>query len=289
MRLLSIACLFFAFTSHAQKTPELFAPNVISQKGVFGFTLSPKGDEAFWVQSNGGRDTLWIMRASYEKGVWKTPELAGFSGKAGWKDVDPIFSPDGKTILFQSTRPVPGKPERTGFDIWAVKKQGKNWSEPYHLGNDINTDASESFASVTNSGSIYFMKDNPDGRGKSDIYVSRLSKGAYTVPENLGLPINTSFRESNPYISPKEDFIIYFSNDSSGYGDVDLFISFREKGGWTKPKNLGPTINSSIAEFCPFYHAQTKKLYFCRQIQSPGKRIKENVWVVSFDPEDYRD
>ena len=149
MRLFLIAGVLAVFQIHAQQTAEMFAPGLISDNGVFGFTLSPKGDEAFWVKSNGGRDTLWIMHARNVKNTWQTPEIASFSGKTGWKDIDPVFTPDGKTILFQSNRPVADRPDRTGFDLWAVNKQGKSWGEPYHLGNTINTDASESFASAT--------------------------------------------------------------------------------------------------------------------------------------------
>jgi hypothetical protein len=274
---------------HAQVTPELVAPGLIADNGVFGFTLSPNGDEAFWVKSNGGRDTLLIMWAKYKDGTWTRPELAPFSGNVLWKDIDPVFAPDGKTVLFQSNRPVAGKPARTGFDIWAVQKKADGWSAPYHLGNNINTDESESFASITKAGTIYFMKSNPDGKGQSDIFYSERKQELFGTPVNVGAPINTTFRESNPYISAKGDFLIYFSSDSTGYGDVDLFISFKKNGQWTKPKNLGNVINSSTGEFCPFYHAPSKRLYFCRTEQVPGKKRKENVFVISFDPYQYRE
>ncbi len=109
----------------------------------------------------GEGDTLVILQSDKIKGRWTKPVRVSFSATdAQWKDIDPIFSPDGKTVLFQSTRPVPDRPNRTGFDIWAVDKTATGWTAPYHLGNVMNTDASESYASVTRKGDIYFMKDH---------------------------------------------------------------------------------------------------------------------------------
>jgi hypothetical protein len=278
MRLTLILFLIGSIQTKAQ----IFEPGLISNNGVFGFTLSPKGDEAFWVQSNGGRDTLIIMQSHKVKGVWQQPTPATFSGNSEWKDIDPMFSPDGKMLLFQSTRPVESKPDRKGFDIWAVRKTKEGWGNAYHLGNDINSDASESFASITTTGTIYFMKENPNGQGLSDIYSSVFKKGIYQTPINIGSTINTPFRESNPFISGEEDFLIYFSSDSTGYGDVDLYISYKRKNKWTVPENLGKPINTSIGEFCPFYHQGEKRLYFSRTQQNENGRRTKNIYMHPF-------
>jgi hypothetical protein len=279
----------FCQSIEAQIEPSIFEPGIISDDGVFGFTLSPDGKEAFWVKSNGGRDTLIIMTSVKARGKWQKPTPAFFSGKPGvWKDIDPVFSPDGTTLLFQSDRPVQGKPERKLFDIWAIKKTSSGWGEPYHLGNEINTDVAESYASVAVSGNLYFMKQNPDGIGNSDIYVSKLSNGKYLSPENVGAPINTPFRESNPFISPDEDYMIYFSSDSTGFGEVDLMITFNGKEGWSQPQNLGTPINSEMGEFCPFVHDNQKRLYFSRTIQKGNGRRTENIYSINFDVNNFR-
>ena len=279
----SLITFFICICCTAQEA-QLFEPGLISDAGVFGLTLSPDGNTALWVKSNGKRDTLIILQSDKINGRWTKPVAASFSSKdAKWKDIDPIFSPDGKTVLFQSNRPVPDRPSRTGFDIWAVDRTNEGWTAAYHLGNTINTDASESYASVTRQGHIYFMKDNPAKAGNSDIYVSRKINAVYQEPENIGLPVNTaSFRESNPFISPDEDYILYFSSDSTGLGEVDLYISFKKNGKWMQPKNLGPKINSTLAEFCPFYHEKEKRLYFSRQKKGEG-RMYEDVYFIEID------
>ncbi len=287
--LITATILTTTFVS-AQKLPQVFEPGIISTGGEFGLTISPDSKTAFWVKSNGGRDTLIILQSEKRNGKWQKPVTAAFStATAEWKDIDPIFSPDGKSVLFQSNRPVPGQPQRKGFDIWQSTKTKTGWSEAQHLGNVINTDSSESFASISNNGTIYFMKVNEDGKGTSDIYYSKKINGAYQTPQNIGLPINTTERESNPFISANEDYIIYFSTDPKGYGDVDLYISFKKDGKWSEPKNLGLPINSVDAEFCPFVHEKEKRIYFARQKKIAGSsRFKEEFYWFPFDVNQYR-
>ncbi|MBK8635118.1 MAG: PD40 domain-containing protein [Saprospiraceae bacterium] len=277
---------FCHFLTVAQNTPQIINSKSISGVGEFGFTCSPNEKIALWVKSGGKRDTLVIMQANKVKGKWSTPKLASFSNNGQWKDIDPIFSPDGKVVYFQSNRPRPDGTDANGFDIWAVKLLGNQWAEPYHLGMVLNTDSSESYASVASNGNLYFMKENENKQGNSDIYISKFTNYEYQLPTNVGLPINTlAFRESNPFIAPDESYIIYFSSDTTGFGEVDLFISFHEHGKWSTPKNLGHPINSTVAEFCPFVNK--KKLYFTRQEKGPDRMI-EHIYSVDFDPNLYK-
>jgi Tol biopolymer transport system component len=274
--------------THGQQTLGMFEPNNISNDGVFGLTISPDSKIALWVLSKGKRDTLRIMESIKENGKWTKSRTASFSSAAGeWKDIDPMFSPDGKTVLFQSNRNTDRQPDRKDFDIWAVKLTDAGWTKPYRLGGNINSDASESYASMTKDGTIYFMKENDNKVGLSDIYYSTLKDGKYQKPKNIGLPINTNERESNPYISPAEKYIIYFSSDKNGFGDVDLYISFKRKNKWSTPKNLGSSINSKVAEYCPFVHQKENRLYFSRQ-EKQGDRFKENLYFIDFDVNKYK-
>ncbi|HOY18683.1 MAG TPA: hypothetical protein PLC89_15380 [Haliscomenobacter sp.] len=286
----SLLLLFSFFTPQytTAQIAEIFAPGVISDGGVFGLTLSPDGKTAVFVRAYGGRDSLHLFIAQFENGNWSTPVRAPFStsGKK-WSDIDPAFSPDGKLLLFNSNRPLAAGQSKEDFDIWGVKRTQTGWGEAFHLGTVINTDSSDIYATVANSGNIYFSSNRAGGQGKLDIYLSEYRNGAYQKPQNLGAEINTQNHDSNPFISPKEDYLIFWRQDPGGFGASDLYISFKKKNTWTKAVNLGPTINTEIGEFCPFMQPKGKKLFFARTRVNGAARV-ENIYSIDFSAKQFK-
>src|SRR5690349_17073186 len=55
------ALLLAAALSTASPGDGMFEPRLVSDNGVFGFTLSPDGQHALWVQSGGARTKLVIV------------------------------------------------------------------------------------------------------------------------------------------------------------------------------------------------------------------------------------
>lgn len=56
---------------------------------------------------------------------------------------------------------------------------------------------------------------------------------------------------------------MFCSKNPSGFGEDDLYVSFREDdGGWTEAINLGEKINSSQSENRPFITTDGKHLFF---------------------------
>jgi hypothetical protein len=281
---MNIFSLLFAAVLSAAPGDGMYEPGLVSDNGAFGFTLSPDGQHALWVQSGGGRKRLVIVESRKVDGKWQAPMPVPFSSTDGARDIDPAFAPDGKSIIFQSNRPVPDKPARKGFDIYTVALQDGRWGPAVHLGHDINSDDSESSGAVAADGTIYFMKNGAES--KSDLWRSRRIGGRYGVPERLTAPVNSGpWRESNPFIAADQSYLLYFSDAPGGAGDVDLYISFQGKDGWSTPHNLGAPFNTALAEFTPWVHGG--RLYLARQAKE-GERFIENIYSYPFDPERYR-
>ena len=76
--------------------------------------------------------------------------------------------------------------------------------------------------------------------------------------------ISTSGNEADPYIAPDESYIIFSSVRAGGLGEGDLYISFNQKGKWTAPRSLGPTVNTSDYEYTPLVSPDKKHFFFSR-------------------------
>jgi len=279
-----LAALLFLTISYpplaAQNQALIYEPGIISDDGAFGFTLSPDGRTAYWVMSKGKRDTLRIVMAERQgDGKWQAPVVAPFSTERGlWKDIDPMFSPDGNLLIFQSNRPSAVRQDTKRFDVWMVQRTPTGWTSPVPFDPVINTDSSESFLSIANSGNVYYTVEN--GRHQGDLFMAKRKGKQYDKPQRLLPPLNSDARESNPFIAPDESYLIYAAPAPGGQGDSDLFISFRQRRGWSKPINLGTGINSSQNEFCPFLHPGEDRLYFTRMQRTTSRNV-ENIYYVT--------
>ena len=58
-------------------------------------------------------------------------------------------------------------------------------------------------------------------------------------------------------------YLVIAMEDRSTFGDMDIYVSFRQSNGtYSKPKNLGPTINTAGTEPSVFLSADGKTIYF---------------------------
>jgi len=177
------------------------------------------------------------------------------------------FSPDGKTLYFSSTRPIPGQKARV-FGIWKVERTENGWGEPVALPAPINSgDGHWNWgASVTRDGTIYFASDR-DQPGRPNIYRAKLANGAYQTPEKIGPEVNSEFNDSDPFVSGDESLLFFTSLGEEGppfrhreralytggfpYARGDIYVSVRKDGKWTKAKHLEHGANTVFDEGYP--------------------------------------
>jgi Tol biopolymer transport system component len=226
--------------------------------------------------------TLTVMMSELRGDRWSEPIVAPFSG--WWRDIDPVVSPDGKQVFFNSTRPGPGRDSAaTDFDIWVVDRlDDARWGEPRRLPAPVNGPRGEYFASVTRDGTLYYTVSGSAPRESYIVRARPLPSGDYTTPESLTV-VNASATAGNPFIAPDESYLLFVANGPGGYGDSDIYLSRRSGSTWTAPRNLGPTVNTALAEFAPSVSPDGRWLYFTRMTRgeagAPPVRA-ENVMVV---------
>jgi hypothetical protein len=74
----------------------------------------------------------------------------------------------------------------------------------------------------------------------------------WSVPANLGSAVNSTLMDSCPSVT-KDGLSLYFMKMSASY-NMDLYVSQRPSidSSWGTPQDLGPVVNSSGMERCPY-------------------------------------
>ncbi len=189
----------------------------------------------------------------------------------------PNVTADDQTFLF--TRNRQEKDPNTG-----VLKQGQedfyisfrdangNWSLAQNMGSPINTNNNEGAPSLSADGRFLFFAacDEYDGYGNGrqgygscDIFYTRKVNGVWSVPQNVGAPVNTDAWESQPSFSSDGKTLYFVSHRRGGFGDSDIWSAvLGADGKWSVPMNLGAGINTAGKEEAVFIHPDNQTLYF---------------------------
>ena len=230
------------------KTPEVFAPGIISRAGFHlhsSLAFSPDGKEVYftkYVSEPEVQGTIWRMKQ--EGDVWGDAVIAPFSGV--YSDDSPVFSPDGRRLYFASTRPVEARDDSDDLNIWYVERRGEGWSEPVYAGDVLNSPYSDFRLSFTSDGTVYLSSDRDDQDNKTfDIFASRRISGGHGVLEKIGDAINTPVTEQIAYVAPDGSHIVFYRYNREKTDETGLYVSFRdEDGSWSVGATMGDAFNS---------------------------------------------
>ena len=103
------------------------------------------------------------------------------------------------------------------------------------------------------SGAGYFSMYN---RNKKSLAIDLKS------PEGKELALKL-IDEADVFIAPNESYMIFCSIREDGFGQGDLYISFKkDDNNWTTAKNMGATINTKYHELCPVVTRDGKYFFF---------------------------
>lgn len=163
-------------------------------------------------------------------------------------DAMSYISNDGLTALIIFNNTATDSKRVTGSsDICEAEftKKGK-WGPPKIIANKtINTSFMEGAATLTADGNtMYFVSDRKGDKRSTDIYmVQRIGK-KWGVAQALPDSVNTTGRETTPYITPDGRYLFFSSDGHTGMGGLDVYVSENTGSGWTAAKNLGPAVNT---------------------------------------------
>ncbi len=207
-----------------------------SRESTKGKNLDVKFGEAFADMFRFKReDSLWVRTSdsdNFSKAInTKFPEGSGIFNKANDK------------FYFTYCHDDLG-----GCQIFVSRLDGKAWSEPEPLNENINVAGYDMrHPSLSPGGdTLFFSSNRPGGEGASDIWIS-ISAGndSWGPPQNLGSDVNTSFREISPFFDYKEGVLFFASDGHKGYGGFDIYVTENENFTSTNIFNMGFPYNSN--------------------------------------------
>ncbi len=246
-----------------QKPPGLvaepFAPGIISKDGWELEGVFAPGMKEFYYTTRSGKDSpINVIGFRQKNNIWK--QFTKFKRQG-----EVTFSPDGQRMHMAD-----GYKER----------MGDGWSERKSLGPMFDREDWGIMRLTASAKSTYVFDDY-----KSDdvIRISTLKNGKRQPPKTMGPEVNTGKWTAHPFIAPDESYLIWDSEREGGYGDSDLYISFRqENGSWGEAINMGDKVNSDKWDAYASVTPDGKYILFNRRIDDGINNDNMNVdiyWV----------
>ncbi|MCB0396692.1 MAG: PD40 domain-containing protein [Flavobacteriales bacterium] len=189
-----------------------------------GPTVSIDNRELYFTVCDGNRNCD-IYYTLFSNGAWGPIRNMGehINDPVQW-DSQPSISSDGQTLYFSSLRAG----GMGGADIYMCTRNANGtWNEPVNMGAPINTPGNEKSPFIhTDSQTLYFSSDGHVGLGGFDIFLTRMDKntGKWSVPKNIGYPINTDKDDLGFFVSTDGQTAYFASNTiKEGKGGYDIY------------------------------------------------------------------
>lgn len=188
-------------------------------------------------------------------------------------ELNPILSPDGKTLYFsRSNHPDNKGGTKDKEDIWYSElgsdgkwQLAKNMSQ---FNNDYPNFINTISATTPDGKSVVMILGNKyiDGGKKMQAGVSISSNvgGGWTKPVALNIKNDYNFHEkANYFLANNRKTLIMSVQREDSKGDRDMYVSFMQDDSvWTEPLSLGSVVNTAGEESAPFLALDDKTLYF---------------------------
>ncbi len=246
---------------------------------TFGkFLEFDKPDEKYLALARKRRDTALFRAQQKANPVSFDPTNLGDAINTSFSEYWPVMTTDRQTMYFtrrlekdaDEKQQLRKRRRRGRFneEIYVSKRNEDGWSKAKKPAGKLNSARNEGAITIAPNGKyiIFTGCQWGDTRGRCDLYMAKKRKGRWSTPQNLGRPVNTKAKETQPSISFDGQTLYFASDRGNSSRKLDIYRSQRqEDGSWGKPENLGKPINTDKTEQSPFIHADNKTLFFSSQ------------------------
>ncbi|RIV30756.1 hypothetical protein D2V08_16960 [Flagellimonas lutimaris] len=244
-------------------TPIPFAPGLISTEIYEYDGAFSKDMKAFYFIRRGEenkKSAFYEYKYNETNRKWEKSEIASpWIGR-------PVISPDGQTMHLGDNY---------------LKRTESGWSELQKLEPPtVSNDSMYIMRLSSSANGTYYFDTYKENDPTFPIRYSRVINGKHEEPKALPKAINTGTFLSHPFIAPDESYLLFDAEREDGFGEFDIYISFKQKDGtWGDGINLGDKINTNAWEASASITPDGKYLFFSRNIGSDDFENVDIFWV----------
>lgn len=292
----------------------LFSSIVITSILVLGSALMMSGNSYSHEklsQIKSSQDEFPILKGPYmgqkPPGMMAEPFAPGIISKEGW-ELEGVFAPGMKEFYFTLDRAKDVKKFRP--TVIGFRQQNNTWTKfteflrrgevsispdgkRMHMAEGYKERVGDGWSERESLGPMFDRKDwgimrlSASAKGtyvfddykSSKMRKSMIKNGKRQAAKFLNKDINSGKWTAHPFIAPDESYLIWDSERAGGFGDTDLYISFRQKNGsWGPAINMGDKVNSDKADFYASVTPDGKYILFNRTVNKKPLNI-DIYWV----------
>jgi hypothetical protein len=153
----------------------------------------------------------------------------------------------------------------SGSDVWTSRRDVATgrWGKASNRNLDVNSRGNSTIVGVNKAGDILYLLNTLPSKSPKGLYFIKKVGETWSKPELIRIPELESDGFLGVFVSPDFDVIFLSMNMPGGFGEEDLYVTTRDSlGQWSRPINLGTTINTKGFEISPFLSADKKRLFF---------------------------
>lgn len=164
----------------------------------------------------------------------------------------------------------------------AFRRQAKANPVPFNptnMGANVNSVYDEYLPTLTADGQTLILTRRD--QQQEDFYECRLQEdGQWSPARRMDEPLNSDNNEGAACISQDgRIMILTICEREDGFGRCDLYRSYQHDGKWSRPRNLGRTVNGASWESQPSLSIDGKTLYFVST--RPGGYGGYDIWKTT--------
>lgn len=230
--------------------------------------------------------SIHIFTHSLIVGAQPKVENLGNAVNSEYNEINPVISPDGKTLFFgRVSHPQNAHGQEGSQDIWYTELNNNQWTLAKRMAQPLNKEEYNCAYSVTPDGNTLLImgaydRGNYQTRGFS---FSKRTANGWSPPQKLSIP-GLEGMSKGEYMcgflsNDGKTLLMAFSEKKRSTKD-DMYVSFLQKNGiWTKPQDLGNEVNTDdFTETTPFLAADGNTLYFSSD--RPGGQGSNDIYYT---------